>query len=276
MSLSIKIGPAQSVKLSEIDPAKTPQVNKGEAPELLDKLNDEIGELHSLLTAAGQHSLLVVLQGMDTSGKDGTIKKVMADVNPQGCRVESFKVPSAEELAHDFLWRVHKVVPGRGTMAIFNRSHYEDVLVVRVHNLVAEEIWRSRYDQINHFEKLLTETGTVLIKFFLHISSEEQEQRLKERELDTAKAWKLSAGDWKERKYWNDYMSAYEEALSRCSPENAPWHVVPADKKWYRDVVVAETIVKALRPYRSSWEERLSGMSAERLAELKAMRESRS
>jgi PPK2 family polyphosphate:nucleotide phosphotransferase len=274
MMFAIKVAAGEKVRLADIDPSGTPHLSKEEAPDKLAELSRQLGQIHELLCAAQKNSLLIVLQGMDTSGKDGTIKRVMADVNPQGCRVESFKVPTPEELAHDFLWRVHRVAPARGTMAIFNRSHYEDVLIVRVHRLVADDVWKRRFDQINNFERLLAESGTIIIKFFLHISLEEQEERLKEREADVAKAWKLSAGDWKERERWAEYCLAYEEALTRCSTEFAPWYVIPADKKWYRDVAVAGAIVHEIKPYRDQWEETLSEMSSARLAEIRAMRQS--
>jgi PPK2 family polyphosphate:nucleotide phosphotransferase len=250
-------------------------MDRDEGDHRLDELSEEVGALQELLYASRQNSVLIVLQGMDTSGKDGTIRQVMSEVNPLGCRVESFKVPTEEELAHDFLWRVHKVTPQLGMMTIFNRSHYEDVIVVRVRELVPETVWRRRYDQINDFERLLAESGTIILKFFLHISRYEQKERLEDREKDTDKAWKLSAGDWKERERWDDYMRAYEEALTRCTAAHAPWYVVPADKKWFRNVAVAEAIASALRPYRPEWEESLSRLAKVKLAELKAMRESK-
>jgi PPK2 family polyphosphate:nucleotide phosphotransferase len=200
----------------------------------------------------------------------------MAGVNPLGCRTESFKVPSAVELSHDFLWRVHKVVPARGMLTIFNRSHYEDVVVVRVHDLVPNTVWKLRYDQINSFERLLAENGTIVLKFFLHISRDEQKERLLAREQDAEKAWKLSAGDWKERRYWDDYMNAYEDAIGRCSTEYAPWHIIPANKKWFRNVAVADAVVHALKPYREKWEGSLSELAKEKLAELAAMKETKS
>jgi PPK2 family polyphosphate:nucleotide phosphotransferase len=222
--------------------------------------------------AAGKNSVLMILQGMDTSGKDGAIRAVMANLNPQGCRVESFKVPTSHELAHDFLWRIHRVTPELGIFGVFNRSHYEDVLVVRVHELVPEEVWKGRYDQINHFESLLASSGTIVLKFFLHISKEEQEERLRAREEEVGKAWKLSAGDWREREHWDAYQAAYEDALSKCSTDAAPWYIVPADRKWFRNLAITETLVETLRPYRDSWKEALAAMSRARLAELAAYR----
>ena len=276
MGISTQIKAGTDVKLADYDPDSTPGFNESEGAEHLAKLSKKLGDLQELLFAARQNSVLIVLQGMDTSGKDGTIKRVMQDVNPQSCRVESFKVPSEVELAHDFLWRVHRVVPARGMLTIFNRSHYEDVVVVRVHDLVPKSVWKARYDQINNFERLLTESGTIVLKFFLHISRHEQKERLLAREQDAEKAWKLSAGDWKERRYWDDYMNAYEDAIGRCSTDYAPWHIIPANKKWFRNVAVADAIVHALKPYREKWEESLSELAKEKLAELAAMQEARS
>jgi len=276
MAIPTQIKAGTNVKLADYDPDSTPGINEGEADEHLAKLSKKLGDLQELLFAARQNSVLIVLQGMDTSGKDGTIKRVMQDVNPQSCRVESFKVPSEVERSHDYLWRVHNVVPARGMLTIFNRSHYEDVVVVRVHDLVPESVWKLRYDQINDFERLLAENATIVLKFFLHISRNEQKERLLAREQDTEKAWKLSAGDWKERHYWDDYIAAYEDAIGRCSTDYAPWHIIPANKKWFRNVAVADAIVHALKPYREKWEESLSELAKEKLAELAAMKDLRS
>jgi PPK2 family polyphosphate:nucleotide phosphotransferase len=272
MKLSFKVKPDTKVKLAECDPEETFGVSQEQAKERLDKITDELGELQEVLYAARQHSVLIVLQGMDTSGKDGTVKSVMSDVNPLGCRVESFKVPTEEELAHDFLWRVHKVVPPKGLMTIFNRSHYEDVLIVRVHELAPKRVWKARFRHINEFERTLAESNTIVLKFFLHISNDEQKKRLEARELDTSKAWKLSPGDWQERKLWDDYQSAYEEALTKCSTDYARWHIIPANKKWFRNLAIANTIVRTLRPYRKQWEKALGKLSEKKLAELQAMR----
>ena len=272
MTLSIPINPGSKVKLAKIDPEDTFGLTKEQAIEHLDKLTDELGELQELLYAARQHSVLMILQGMDTSGKDGTVKHVMDDVNPLGCRVESFKVPSEEELAHDFLWRVHKVAPPRGIITIFNRSQYEDVLVVRVHNLVARSVWQARYQHINDFEQLLVESGTIILKFFLYISKDEQKKRLLAREREAEKAWKLSAGDWQERELWNQYQRAYEEALTNCSTDWAKWHVIPANNKWFRNLAVADTLARALRPYRKQWEKSLSKLAEKKLEELAVLR----
>jgi PPK2 family polyphosphate:nucleotide phosphotransferase len=272
MSLAIEVKENRRVDLGDYDPSDTAGLKKEEAVEQFTAITQELGELQEVLYAAGQNSVLIILQGMDTSGKDGTIKGVMDQVNPQGCRVESFKVPTEEELAHDFLWRVHKVAPPLGMMTIFNRSHYEDVLVVRVHNLKPEAVWQKHYHHINHFERLLNDSGTIILKFFLHISKDEQRKRLEARELDTEKAWKLAVGDWRERELWHEYRKAYEDALSKCSTDIAPWYIIPADKKWFRNLAVAEAIIEKLRPYRPRWEVALAEMAKERLAELQAFK----
>ena len=261
------------IKLSTFDPEYDAGLTKDEGDERLKALSKRLTELQELLYAAGQHSLLIVLQGRDTSGKDGTIKAVMGPLNALGCNVASFKVPTEKERAHDFLWRVHQQTPGRGEITIFNRSHYEDVLVVRVHELAPKPVWQARYAHINAFEKLVAESQTIILKFYLHISKAEQEQRLIEREQDTTKAWKLSAGDWKEREHWNAYTRAYEDALNRCATSHAPWFVVPANKKWFRNLAVAEAIVNALTPYEKSWRQRLDEMGQKELATIRALRQ---
>ncbi|WP_456410662.1 polyphosphate kinase 2 family protein [Oceanithermus sp.] len=212
----------------------------------LKAIGKKLSELQARLYAEGQRALLVVLQGMDTAGKDGTIRRVFRMVNPQGVRVASFKKPTALELAHDYLWRVHARVPARGEIGIFNRSHYEDVLVARVHNLVPPEVWSRRYDHINAFEQMLADEGTRIVKFFLHISKEEQKRRLEARLENPKKHWKFNPADLAERKLWDDYMAAYAEALSRTSTPKAPWYAVPADRKWQRDLIVARVLLEAL------------------------------
>ncbi len=203
-------------------------------------------DLQHRLHAEGRRALLVVLQGMDASGKDGTIRRVMSVLNPQGCRVVSFKAPSEEELAHDFLWRIHRACPRRGEVGIFNRSHYEDVLIVRVRNLVPKSVWSKRYDQINAFEDILAQNDVTLLKLFLHVSHKEQRKRLLRRIKDPARNWKSDPADLEEREHWPAYIRAYEAALARCSTEAAPWHVIPADRKWFRDYVVAGLLVETL------------------------------
>ena len=272
MGLTIKVDPGEKVRLAKTDTDRAAGLTKSAGNARLAALSEQLGELQELLFAARQHAVLVILQGMDTSGKDGTIKHVMSNVNPLGCRVEAFKVPTEEELAHDFLWRVHTVTPARGMMTIFNRSHYEDVVVVRVHDLVPKSVWEARYDHIVDFERTLADSGTLILKFFLHISREEQEERLLAREQDPSKAWKLSAADWRERERWDDYMQAYEDAIVRTSTKDAPWHIVPADKKWFRNLAIAEAIVETLESHRAEWTDALRKLAETKLAELRAMR----
>jgi PPK2 family polyphosphate:nucleotide phosphotransferase len=243
-----RVKPGARIDLAKIDAGST-QAFKGskkKAEELLFKLSAKLERLQEALWAEHKYKVLIVLQGMDTSGKDGTISHVFEGVNPQGVQVASFKAPSPEELDHDFLWRVHPRVPGKGEIVIFNRSHYEDVLAVRVKRLAPPGVWRARYDQINDFERLLAETGTVILKFFLHIDKDEQKERLQARLDDPAKRWKFRKGDLDDRALWPDYMAAYEEALARTSQKWAPWYIVPANKKWYRNLVVATLLVEAL------------------------------
>mgnify|MGYP001110228653 FL=1 len=270
MAYAFRISPNQTVDLNDYDPSFNAGLSKSEGKELFANLRNELATLQEELHAAGTHAALLILQGMDTSGKDGAIRHVFGRINPQGCRVEAFKVPTEEELSHDFLWRVHKVVPRKGMIGVFNRSHYEDVLVVRVHNLVPESMWQARYEQINNFERLLNDTNTIIIKCFLHISKDEQMERLLAREQEIEKAWKLSPSDWQEREHWKDYQQAYEEALSRCSTDYAPWYIVPANRKWYRNLAICETLVNTLQQYREDWRATLETMSAERRRELAA------
>jgi len=268
-----KVAAGSKVKLKDYDPAYSGKYDDRASAELeLQDLSNELAELQELLTAAQHHSLLVMLQGMDTSGKDGTIRHVLSHVNPQGCDVYSFKVPTQEELEHDFLWRVHKVTPGKGTMGVFNRSHYEDVLVTRVHKLVPEKVWSRRYEEINNFERLLADNGMIVLKFYLHISYDEQEQRLLAREQDKDKAWKIAAEDWEDRKYWKDFEQAYEDALSRCSTDKAPWYIVPANHKWYRNLAVAHTLVHTMRQYKDEWKAELEARGARELEKLRNMK----
>ncbi len=243
-----RVEPGSRVDLSRLDAGDTSAFKGGkdDTAELFSRMNDRLEELQEMLWAEGRHKLLVVLQGMDTSGKDGTIRHVFDGVNPLGVRVASFKAPTAEELAHDFLWRVHPVVPSQGEMVIFNRSHYEDVLAARVRGFVPPAVWKRRYGQINDFEKMLAETGTIILKFFLHIDADEQKERLQDRLDDPTKRWKFRKGDLEDRRLWQDYMEAYEDALSRTSTKHAPWYVVPSNRNWYRNLVVASVIVDAL------------------------------
>ncbi len=239
--------PGTTPDLTRLNPGATPGVKgKKAAAGLLKRNIDRLNELQYLLYAENKHAVLVVLQAMDAAGKDGTIRHVMAGLNPQGCSVTPFKVPSDEERDHDFLWRIHKAAPRIGEFGIFNRSHYEDVLVVRVHSLVPPEVWSKRYEQINAFEKLLADNGVTILKFFLHISKEEQKRRFRKRLEDPRKHWKLSQKDFDERAFWEDYMQAYTEALARCSTPWAPWYIIPSDRKWYRNLAVSQIIVEVL------------------------------
>jgi PPK2 family polyphosphate:nucleotide phosphotransferase len=241
------VKPDAKVRLSDHDPDYCEGFGpKEDAPKHLDKFHRRLADLQELLYAEGKRSLLIVLQAMDAGGKDGTIRHVMSSINPQGCRVTSFKAPTGEELAHDFLWRIHKAAPRRGEIGIFNRSHYEDVLIVRVHDLVHKEVWSRRFDQINAFEAALTAGGAHILKFFLHISRDEQLKRFKERLDNPAKHWKVNPEDFKERSYWEQYMDAYADAIGRCSTRHAPWFVIPANKKWFRNLAISKIIVETL------------------------------
>jgi PPK2 family polyphosphate:nucleotide phosphotransferase len=243
-----RVKPGSRVDLRQWDPGDKSafEGDKQESREVLHTLNERLEALQELLYAEDKHRVLIVLQAMDTGGKDGTIRHVFEGVNPQGVKVASFGVPTPEELAHDYLWRVHKQTSGKGEIVIFNRSHYEDVLVVRVHNLVPPEVWGKRYGHINDFEQMLAQEGTTILKFFLHISKEEQKERLQARLDEPHKRWKFNSGDLEERKLWPAYMEAYEEMLGKTSTEWAPWYIVPADRKWYRNLVVAQVIVETL------------------------------
>jgi PPK2 family polyphosphate:nucleotide phosphotransferase len=250
-----RVKPGSKVDLSEWDPNEKGSFegSKKKGKKALLALNDQLEALQELLYAEHKHRVLVVLQAMDTGGKDGTIRHVFEGVNPQGVRVANFKVPTQEELDHDYLWRVHRQTPGKGEIVIFNRSHYEDVLVVRVHELVPEEVWGKRYNQINGFERTLAQEGTTILKFFLHIDLEEQKERLQARLDEPDKRWKFSKGDLKERKLWPKYIQAYEDALSKTSTEWAPWIIVPANRKWYRNLVIATTLIETLEGLNMSY-----------------------
>ncbi len=247
MSQAIKPPVGEQVHLAEYDPRYVAtDWNKLSALAQINENTSISSGLAYRLYAENRRAVLLVLQGMDTSGKDGTIRTVMSGVNPQSFQITSFKQPSSEELDHDFLWRIHAAVPRRGEIGIFNRSHYEDVLIVRVHNLVPEQEWRSRYERINEFEKLLIEGGVTMVKCFLHISKEEQRQRLQARLDNPDKRWKFNKGDLAERKLWDDYQQAYEDALNHCHTHHAPWHIIPADRKWYRNLVVSKILRETL------------------------------
>lgn len=241
------VKPGASLKLADIDPSsKGEHEDKTPAQKELEHYAQRLIELQYLLYAEGKQSLLICLQALDAGGKDGTIRHVLSYMNPQGCRVQAFKVPSAEEAAHDFLWRAHRATPARGEVVIFNRSHYEDVLVARVHELVPEATWRKRYEAINAFEKQLAENGTHILKFFLHICKDEQLKRFRKRLDDPNRHWKISEADYQERQYWDAYQQAYQDALSRCSTPWAPWFVIPANHKWYRNLAISKIVVETL------------------------------
>lgn len=258
-----------AIKLDELDPNDTGGLHKDDATDRTPPLEAQLARLQEVLYGANQHAVLIILQGMDTAGKDGTVKHVMGVVNPMGCQAWSFKQPTQEELSHDFLWRVHKLAPPRGVLGIFNRSQYEDVLVARVHGLVPTKVWEDRYEQINHFEQMLAKNNTIILKFFLHISKDEQEQRLLAREKDPDKSWKLSVGDWEERAYWDAYQEAYQDAIGKCGTAHAPWFIIPSNKKWYRNYLIAQTIVDYLSPHSQQWEDDLQEQGKRALAAIR-------
>ena len=246
-----RVEPDSQLNLDKYDPDDTGEYKKTDqgkekAKTVTVQLIGRLENLQERLYANGDRALLIVLQGMDSSGKDGTIKSVMSGVNPQGCKVVSFKAPSSEELGHDFLWRVHQKTPSHGQIGIFNRSHYEDVLITRVHGLLSDKVVKQRFNQIKEFEELLYENRTIILKFFLHISKDEQKERLEERIRDPEKRWKFNEGDLEERKLWKNYMEAFEDVIAATSTDHAPWYIVPANRKWYRNLVVADRVVDAL------------------------------
>src|SRR3954454_16443765 len=243
---ALRVKSGTKVNLSKLDPAETHGRQKETAEEEISEQLGRMAQLQDKLWAEQKHALLIVLQGIDASGKDGTIRRVMTAFNPQGCVVAGFKVPTAEELGHDFLWRIHKRTPAKGEIGIFNRSHYEQVLVVRVHGLEPEKAWSRHYEHIRNFEALLTDSGTTIVKFFLHISKDEQRQRFEDRYNNPKKRWKFSMADLDERKRWDDYTAAYEDALSKTSTNNAPWYVIPSDRNWMRNLSVASILTETL------------------------------
>jgi len=269
-----KVSPGDKVDLKSIDPQQHGDLSEEIAVAATDALGKELEELQELMYDAGVHALLVVLQGRDTSGKDGTIKCLAKHMNMAGCNVASFKVPTAEEAGHDFLWRAHRQTPVHGHATVFNRSHYEDVIVVRVHDLVPKDVWKKRYEHINAFESGLSDANTLIVKLYLHISKGEQEQRLLEREKEIDKSWKLSVGDWKERELWGDYTDAYEEALKKTSTETAPWYIVPANHKWFRNLAVVEALVETLKPHKKRWNAKMSEIGKTMVKELAEYRTS--
>lgn len=242
-----RVKPGSKVRLDKIDAAfKGKHEDQSSTQDDLEKYKKRLRDLQYLLYAENKRSLLIILQAMDAGGKDGTINHVLGSMNPQGTRVYGFKVPSVEEASHDFLWRIHQAAPHSGQVTIFNRSHYEDVLISRVHNFVPEKVWSKRFELINDFEKNLVESGTHILKFYLHISKEEQLERFEQRIDDPERHWKISEADYRERDYWNEYTRAFEDALSRCSTEHAPWFVIPANHKWFRNLAVSQIVAETL------------------------------
>jgi PPK2 family polyphosphate:nucleotide phosphotransferase len=244
---ALRVKPGSKVRAAKLDPGATHGYDKSSAKSVITRDLERLTKLQERLWAEGRQRVLIVLQGIDTAGKGGTIDHVMGGFNPQGCHIHGFKVPTPEELAHDYLWRVHPHVPGNGQISIFDRSHYEQVLVVRVHGLEPPEQWARHYDQINEFERLLVEEGTTIIKFFLVISKDEQRQRLQDRFDDPRKRWKFKLGDLEERALWDEYMTAYREMLERCSTDWAPWYVIPSEHNWFRNLAVAEIVADTLQ-----------------------------
>jgi PPK2 family polyphosphate:nucleotide phosphotransferase len=267
-----KIDKPDTIKLNKVPTDADGGLKKEVANKRFAELEDELSHLQELLCSSAVNGLLVVVQGLDAAGKDGTMDKVGGTMNPVDVRVASFKVPTPEEAKHDFLWRVHAQTPGKGEVVFFNRSHYEDVLVTRVHHLVEKSVWVKRYDTIVDFERQLVDSGIIILKFYLHVSKDEQKKRLLERETTPEKAWKLNVEDWKERAYWEDYTAAYEDAIGRCAAPHAPWFIIPADHKWFRDLAIAEALVETLRPHKKAWLKELSAMETTQRAALAKLR----
>jgi PPK2 family polyphosphate:nucleotide phosphotransferase len=270
MAYALRCDGSEEVDLAAVDTQGATDIDKDAGKVEFEALVKELGDLQELLFAAGTNALLIVLQGMDTSGKDGTIRAVLNDMNPSGVHVWSFKVPTVEERAHDFLWRHYLHTPGLSSVAVFNRSYYEAVLVELVQGIVSPEVAVSRYPHINDFELLLDQSRTFVVKFFLHISKEEQEERLLARQGEIEKWWKLSLGDWQERQRWDEYMAAYQAAINATATSWAPWYVVPSDRKWYRNLAVAQALAETLRPHRDDW---LAALRERGERELTALRE---
>jgi PPK2 family polyphosphate:nucleotide phosphotransferase len=256
------VAPGEKFRLKDVRTNETsPFADKEAGKAATQKKLEQLDELQELLYGESKHALLVVLQAMDTAGKDGTIEHVFSAVNPQGCSVTSFKVPTPLELSHDYLWRYHAAVPSKGMIGIFNRSHYESVLVERVKNLVPKDVWSRRYGQINDWERMLASEGVTIVKFFLHISKAEQKRRLEARLTDATKQWKFNPNDVKERELWGDYQQAYEDALRECSTKHGPWYVVPADKKWFRNFVVSDILVRTLKELKLQYPPAAKGLN---------------
>ena len=254
-----RIDPEKPIKIKKLDTNDLGdwEGKKKDAQKAFKKLQKDLAELQEVLYAEQKHKILIILQAMDTGGKDGTIRTLLEKVNPQGVKIANFKTPTPIELAHDYLWRVHARVPGKGEMVIFNRSHYEDVLVARVHELVPKEVWKKRFEQINAFERMLAEEGTTILKFYLHIDKEEQKQRFLERLIDPKKQWKFNPNDLEERKKWDLYQDAYQDVLNKTSTPWAPWYAIPANRNWYRNLCVASVIVETLKSLKLKYPEPL-------------------
>lgn len=257
-----RVRPDQPIHLADIDPsaANTFDESKQEGREFLPTLTKRLRDLQDLLYAENKHKLLVIFQAIDTGGKDGAIRHVFTGVNPQGVQVMSFKGPTAQELSHDYLWRIHQHTPATGKIVIFNRSHYENVLVVRVRNLAPKAVWEKRYGHINDFERMLTDEGTTIVKFYLHISRDEQAERLQARLDDPTKRWKFNVGDLDDRALWDEYMAAFEDMLNRTSTDNAPWYVIPANRKWYRNLVVSQVLLNTLESLEMQYPQPQAGL----------------
>jgi PPK2 family polyphosphate:nucleotide phosphotransferase len=262
LSKELLVRPGARIKLSDCDPSGTHGVDKSDGERQLQKNLDRLSVLQYLLYAEAKRSLLVVLQGIDAGGKDGTIRHVMSGLNPQGVHVTPFKVPEGAEKRHDYLWRIHQALPEFGQIGIFNRSHYEDVLVVRVHSLVPKSVWSKRYAQINDFEKMLTENGVRIVKFLLYIDKAEQARRFRERLDDKTKNWKFSHADLKEREYWDQYMTAYQEMLRKCSTAGAPWYIIPSNRKWFRNLAVSQILREELESMNLRYPKPVADLSA--------------
>jgi PPK2 family polyphosphate:nucleotide phosphotransferase len=262
LSRDLRVRPGARIKLADFDPASTHGIDKAAAGRQLQKNLDRLSVLQYLLYAESRRALLVVLQGIDAGGKDGTIRHVMSGLNPQGVRVTPFKVPEGAEKRHDYLWRIHRALPEFGQIGIFNRSHYEDVLVVRVHDIVPKSVWSKRYAQINDFERMIAENGVRVVKFLLYIDKDEQARRFRSRLEDKTKNWKFSPADLKEREYWDQYMEAYEDMLHKCSPAHAPWYVIPSNKKWFRNLAVSQILCEELEAMKLKYPKPAADLSA--------------
>jgi PPK2 family polyphosphate:nucleotide phosphotransferase len=270
-SLARKLSPGKAVHLNDYATDEDGGLNKEQGQAALVPLLEELHDLQELMWGAQTHALLVVLQGRDAAGKDGIMNHVISAINPQGVLTTAFKVPTEDEAAHDFLWRVHKATPAKGVVGVYNRSHYEQVLVVRVHKFAPHDQIEAAYDQINAYEQLLADTGTIVVKCYLHLSEKEQRERLLARETDVTKSWKLNPGDWAERPFWDDYTRAYEDALRRCNTPSTPWYIIPADRKWAAHLAVAQVLVETLRPYRQGWLDDLAALQKKMVGELAAV-----